>query len=154
MVARVRAVRDAVGPDVEILVEVHRRLSPQHAIRVARRMEPCRPFWFEEPVSARDASDVVGELEMSAFQDWSARLGIRWDPENTQTVKSEVGLQYRPASNRVVNAGYRLQRDSIEQLDMSVAWPIGDSWRGFGRNGQPEGTARIQPGDATRGVSP
>jgi LPS-assembly protein len=70
---------------------------------------------------------------MSAFQDWSARLGIRWDPENSQTVKSEVGLQYRPASNRVVNAGYRLQRDSIEQLDMSVAWPIGNSWRGFGR---------------------
>jgi LPS-assembly protein len=70
---------------------------------------------------------------MSAFQDWSARLGIRWDPENTQTVKSEVGLQYRPASDHVVNAGYRLQRDSIEQLEASVAWPISDSWRGFGR---------------------
>ena len=53
-VERVRAVREAVGPDVEILVEAHRRLSPQHAIRVARRMEPCRPFWFEEPVSVRD----------------------------------------------------------------------------------------------------
>ena len=87
----------------------------------------------DEPESARDASDVVGELEMSAFQDWSARLGIRWDPENTQTVKSEVGLQYRPASDHVVNAGYRLQRDSIEQLEASVAWPISDSWRGFGR---------------------
>jgi galactonate dehydratase len=58
-VARVRAVRDAVGPDVEILVEVHRRLSPQHAIRVARRMEACRPFWFEEPVSARDLGGLI-----------------------------------------------------------------------------------------------
>jgi len=34
-VARVAAVREAVGPDVEIRVEVHRRLAPMHAIRVA-----------------------------------------------------------------------------------------------------------------------
>ena len=53
-VDRVRAVRQAVGPDVDILVEVHRRLSPAHAIRVARLMEPFDPFWYEEPVSSRD----------------------------------------------------------------------------------------------------
>ncbi len=53
-VDRVRAVREAVGPDVDILVEVHRRLAPMHAVRVARAMEPFAPFWFEEPVSARD----------------------------------------------------------------------------------------------------
>ena len=53
-VANVRAVRDAVGPDVEILVEVHRRLAPMHAERIAEQMEQFRPFWFEEPVSARN----------------------------------------------------------------------------------------------------
>lgn len=58
-VARVKAVREAVGPDVEILVEVHRRLSPMHAIRVAREMEPYRPFWYEEPVSSRDPNGLA-----------------------------------------------------------------------------------------------
>ena len=53
-VDRVKAVREAVGPDVDILVEVHRRLAPMHAVRVAQAMEPFAPFWFEEPVSARD----------------------------------------------------------------------------------------------------
>ena len=53
-VARVAAVREAVGPDVEILVEVHRRLAPVHAIRVAHMMEEFRPYWYEEPVSVRD----------------------------------------------------------------------------------------------------
>jgi galactonate dehydratase len=53
-VANVRAVREAVGPDIEILVEVHRRLAPMHAVRIAERMEEFRPFWFEEPVSARN----------------------------------------------------------------------------------------------------
>ena len=58
-VDRVRAVREAVGPDVDILVEVHRRLSPAHAIRVARLMEPFDPFWYEEPVSSRDPGGLA-----------------------------------------------------------------------------------------------
>ncbi len=58
-VAKVAAVRAAVGPDVEILIEVHRRLAPMHAIRVAQRMEEFRPFWYEEPVSFRDLNSLV-----------------------------------------------------------------------------------------------
>ena len=123
----------AVGLTTRLLDAAGGRQYVSATIGQAYYFDDPRVRLPDEPESARDASDVVGELEMSAFQDWSARLGIRWDPENTQTVKSEVGLQYRPASDRVVNAGYRLQRDSIEQLDVSVAWPISDSWRGFGR---------------------
>ena len=52
-VDNVRAVREAVGPTVDILVEVHRRLAPMHAIRIARMLEEFQPFWYEEPVSAR-----------------------------------------------------------------------------------------------------
>jgi galactonate dehydratase len=50
VVERVRVVREAVGPDVEVLVEMHRRLAPYHAVSIARRLEQYRPFWFEEPV--------------------------------------------------------------------------------------------------------
>jgi galactonate dehydratase len=58
-VERVAAVRAAVGPDVDILVEVHRRLAPMHAVRVAQRLEPYRPYWYEEPVSARDMAGLA-----------------------------------------------------------------------------------------------
>ena len=44
-----RAVRDAVGPDVEILLDLHRRLSPMHAIDLAGRYEEFSPYYFEEP---------------------------------------------------------------------------------------------------------
>ena len=50
----VATVRAAVGPDVDLLIEAHRRLAPMHAVRVARRIEQYDPFWFEEPVSARN----------------------------------------------------------------------------------------------------
>jgi len=60
-VERVRAVREAVGPHVEILVEVHRRLAPNEAIRMAGKLEEFEPFWFEEPI---DATDIDGLAEV------------------------------------------------------------------------------------------
>ena len=53
-VENVRAVREAVGPDVDILVEMHRRLAPMHAVRIAHEIEQYRPFWYEEPVLAEN----------------------------------------------------------------------------------------------------
>ena len=58
-VETVRVVREAVGPDVDLLIEVHRRLAPMHAVRMARAMEPYRPFWYEEPVSARNVDALA-----------------------------------------------------------------------------------------------
>jgi galactonate dehydratase len=60
-VENVRAVREAVGPNVELLIEVHRRLAPMHAIRVAAMLEEFQPFWYEEPVSARNL-DALAEV--------------------------------------------------------------------------------------------
>jgi galactonate dehydratase len=58
-VERVRAVREAVGPKVEILVEAHRRLAPNEAIRVANRLEEFEPFWYEEPIDAEDVDSLA-----------------------------------------------------------------------------------------------
>ena len=48
----VTALREALGPDFEILVEAHRRFSPPHAIRIGRRLEPLGIEWYEEPCLA------------------------------------------------------------------------------------------------------
>jgi galactonate dehydratase len=49
-ISLVEAIRDAVGPEVEILIEMHGRFSPATAIDIARDLEPFRPEWVEEPV--------------------------------------------------------------------------------------------------------
>ncbi len=46
----VEAVRDAVGPETEILIEMHGRFTPAEAVRLARELEPFAPGWIEEPV--------------------------------------------------------------------------------------------------------
>ena len=49
-VALVEAVRDAVGQEPEILIEMHGRFSPATAIEMARMLEPYGLGWVEEPV--------------------------------------------------------------------------------------------------------
>ena len=49
-VARVRAVRSAIGEEIELLVDCHGRMEASEAILVARELEGSDLFWYEEPV--------------------------------------------------------------------------------------------------------
>lgn len=49
--ARVAAVRQAVGPDIDIGVDVHTKfVEVQRAARLAKAIEPYNPMWLEEPI--------------------------------------------------------------------------------------------------------
>ncbi len=49
-VARLKAVRDAAGDNVDLMIEHHGRFNPNSAIRAARAIEPFNPLFAEEPV--------------------------------------------------------------------------------------------------------
>lgn len=49
-VERVRAVRDAIGPDIEILIDAHGRYDVAAAVRVGNALGPFDIGWLEEPV--------------------------------------------------------------------------------------------------------
>jgi gluconate/galactonate dehydratase len=49
-VARVAAVREAVGPTVDLLIEYHGRFLPEAAIRAGRALDAYHPRFMEEPV--------------------------------------------------------------------------------------------------------
>jgi galactonate dehydratase len=55
----VAAVRDAVGPDVEIMIEMHGRFSPAAAAEIAGQLEPLAPTWLEEPVPFDNATGLA-----------------------------------------------------------------------------------------------
>ena len=56
---RVAAVRQAVGPHVDILVEAHAKWNVMTAIQLGKRLEQYRPFWYEEPVSEENISELA-----------------------------------------------------------------------------------------------
>ena len=45
----VDAVRQAVGPKVDLLIEGHGRFNVPTGIKIAKELEPFKPMWFEEP---------------------------------------------------------------------------------------------------------
>jgi len=49
-VARTRAIRDAVGPNVDILIEVHSYLGVTSAIQFGKAIEDLGCMFYEEPV--------------------------------------------------------------------------------------------------------
>lgn len=61
-VAVVAAIREAVGPDVQLMIEYHGRLSVGMALRMIDLLEPYAPAWSEEPVAATSL-DLLAELK-------------------------------------------------------------------------------------------
>ena len=56
---RVGAVRQAVGPKVDILIEAHAKFDVMNAIQLGKRLEEYRPLWYEEPVSEENVSELL-----------------------------------------------------------------------------------------------
>ncbi|HYE90349.1 MAG TPA: mandelate racemase/muconate lactonizing enzyme family protein [Terriglobales bacterium] len=75
--ARVREVRDTLGPDVAIMVDAHGTWSVRDALRFARKVEDCDLAWIEEPVSA---DNIAGLAEVRRATDIPIATG-----ENAQT---------------------------------------------------------------------
>ena len=55
----VKAVRDAVGPKVDILIDQHRRLAPMHAIRLDKRLAEFGLYWMEESCQAEYPDELA-----------------------------------------------------------------------------------------------
>ena len=60
-VQTVAAYREAVGDDVDLCIEIHRRLDPAEAIVLGRAIEPYRPFFYEDPIRP-DNLDAMAEV--------------------------------------------------------------------------------------------
>lgn len=71
-VAIVAAVRDAVGPDVDLLIEAHDRFTVGNAIRLGKKLEEFAPMWLETPVRT---FDLLGHIEVARAIDIPVVLG-------------------------------------------------------------------------------
>jgi galactonate dehydratase len=58
-VSVMRALRNAVGPEVDLLLDIHRRLAPMHAIELAHALAEFTPYWLEEPCQAENVEALA-----------------------------------------------------------------------------------------------
>ncbi len=57
----VRRYREAVGNEVDLCIEIHRRLTPAEAVALAEGIEPYRPMFYEDPIlpDSLDAMELI-----------------------------------------------------------------------------------------------
>jgi L-alanine-DL-glutamate epimerase-like enolase superfamily enzyme len=63
---RVAAVRETIGPDIDLMVDANQGLTVDHAIRLGRKLEALDLVWFEEPVAYYD---LAGHAAIAAALD-------------------------------------------------------------------------------------
>jgi D-galactarolactone cycloisomerase len=58
-IERVAAVREAIGPDVQLMVDANHCFNVPQAINIGRELERLDVYWFEEPISPEDLDGYV-----------------------------------------------------------------------------------------------
>jgi len=111
-----------------------------------------------EMLDDRKTSDVVGEVVLSAFKNWNVDLNLEWNPATAEADRTFVQLQFKPGAESVINVAYRYQRsivlptdyvipgvggpptlgtgyeaESLDQAEVSGAWPVANHWNVLGR---------------------
>src|SRR3954453_4182755 len=80
VVDRLAAVREAIGPDRDVVVDFHGRMSTAMSRRLLPLLEPLLPLFVEEPVLPEYSSDLRSLVECSAVPlATGERLYSRWD---------------------------------------------------------------------------
>ena len=72
-VERFAAVREAIGPEIDLAIDFHGRVSPATAQRLMGMLEPYYPFFVEEPCLPENTA---------AMADLASRTPSPWLPEN------------------------------------------------------------------------
>ena len=64
--ALVEAVRSEVGRDIDLMIEGHNRFNVTTALRIAERLAPFNPTWFEEPIPHHNIPAMISVARRSA----------------------------------------------------------------------------------------
>jgi galactonate dehydratase len=91
---KLRAVREAVGDNIDILLDFHGRVTPQMAIIYARAFEPYHPFFIEEPVQAENPGAMAQVTQATTIPIATGeRLFTRWGFREILETKAASLLQ-------------------------------------------------------------
>ena len=117
----VAAVREAVGPRVDLMIEFHGRLSAGSAIAMIRRLEPFDPAWCEEPV-APECLDLLAEVKRSVHAPIAAgeRLYTQADFYRLTALRAVDVVQMDLAHCGGISAGKKIAAMAAAQ-DLRVA---------------------------------
>jgi len=81
----------------------------------------------------QNRSDVLAAVTGRMSQSWYADATVKFDLNAVRPDRTMLLLRYNPDPGRVLNFGYRYNRSSFEQVDVSGQWFFDERWSGVGR---------------------
>ena len=75
-------VREAVGPDIQMCLDIHTRLDTAHSVALCRALEPYRPFFIEDPLRSENPASYRAlarhvSLPIAAGEQWASKWPFR-----------------------------------------------------------------------------
>lgn len=98
-------------------------------------------FYFDEQrvtlptstIRTQNKSDLLAAVNARVNTQWYTDFAVKYDINNSRFDRTTFALRYNPEPGKVLNLGYRYFRDSFEQTDIAVQWPLDDRWSVVGR---------------------
>ena len=93
-------IREAVGSKCDLLIGTHGQMTTSSAIRLAKRLEPFDPLWFEEPVPPENKKEMGRVAQATSIPVASGeRLATKY--EFAELLERQAAAILQPALGRV-----------------------------------------------------
>ncbi len=134
---------DRIGDTNQLTAGLTWRLLNAKTGRERLRASIAQLYYFEDRVvtlqpddaGADDGltendSDIFAEIGGDVTESWDLSSAIQWDTDESRTEEFRFDVEYGPptALNKNFAIGYRFRRDSTEQVDARLKWPLGKRW--------------------------
>lgn len=86
-----------------------------------------------DSLQTSNRSDLVADATVNLSRYASLSSSLQWDTYQEHMSKSSLTYQYRQDERHILNARYRQERSSQEQVDLSAYWPLSQHWSGVAR---------------------
>ena len=125
---RIHAVRDAVGPDIDLMIDANYRFNPHEALMLCRAVEDANLTWFEEPLHQNDARALADlrkrtNVPISAGQMEGHRWRIRELVEHHAVDILQPNCCYNGGYTETMKAAHLAQTYNLP-IANGAGWPI------------------------------
>jgi L-alanine-DL-glutamate epimerase-like enolase superfamily enzyme len=98
IVAEMRALREALGPDVKLMVDLHWKFTAAEAIQLIGELAPYRPYFAEAPCAPEDVEGLAqvaarSSVPIAAGEEWRTVFEVlpRLERRSVSVLQPEMG---------------------------------------------------------------
>jgi LPS-assembly protein len=131
---------DRVGDANQVTLAITSRLLEQQNGVERLRVALGERFSFSDPqvnlvtpATSSNRSDILLAVSGQVTNAWTLDSEFQFDPNQSHTQRYNIAARYRPEATKVLNLGYRFQRNTLRLVDISAQWPLAGRWHAVGR---------------------